>query len=120
MSDLAWLDEIEAMANAATPGPWVASPDWAADGEELPTWGVSAPDAGTELVFGAEREEDAQLMAHARDDVLRLCRAVRELWFALNKTVATIRTCTDYWPDEERVMQVLERWRRGETAHWQY
>ena len=86
MSDLPWLDEIEARANAATLGPW----DWDVIEEILedqggywldePIWIVKRLEDGrTILGDTVGKEEDAVFVAHAREDVPRLCRAVREL-----------------------------------------
>lgn len=80
------LAEIEARADAATPGPWVivesALPD---------DWGVTEEKLGTERKGLFRRkprhqsiaqmlwEEDAPFVAHARTDIPALCQTVRAL-----------------------------------------
>lgn len=61
------LDEIEARANAATPGPWTPQTIRLYDGVDLPDETV------------AQWQRDAVFIAHARTDVPALIARVREL-----------------------------------------
>ncbi len=65
------LDEIEALANAATPGPWVTTSEWtvrAADDERVVTTSAYERHAA-----------DAEFVAVARSDVPLLVSEVRRL-----------------------------------------
>ena len=126
MSDLAWLDEIERRANAATPGPWVVDPDherrglsrrWAwfpaiasVDGQFIAP--LQAPRYRGAIVL----RENSEFIAHAREDVPSLCRAVRELAEALDLILAFTLPLID---DQDvaalhiRCQGVLGRWKRG-------
>lgn len=72
------LAEIEARANAATPGPWVQS--------QRDTWMVYRDGGGTPEVDvggGYDTKENANFIAHARSDVPALVAEVRRLRVAL-------------------------------------
>ena len=84
----AYLDAIEQRANAATDGPW----DYDGCGEISQHFSLPEPWAtvvSTDVACmaycyggsaaGAERDEDAEFIAHARDDVPRLLAEVRRL-----------------------------------------
>jgi len=69
MAGLEWLDEIERRANMATEGPWEYRPD---------IHGVVKK--GTDITICSNAlPVDEEFIAHAREDVPRLCRAIREL-----------------------------------------
>jgi hypothetical protein len=74
------LEEMRALAEAATPGPWVRRPHPFGDSE---THGcVKAPSANGILVAGATviaRNEDCEFIAHARTGVPRLLAHVEAL-----------------------------------------
>ena len=70
------LNEIEARANAATEGPWEAFPGYQTD---FGAWMSAAVDTadGEYLVVEAERDKDAEFIAHARADVPDMAAALR-------------------------------------------
>lgn len=74
---MGWLDEIEKRAQAATPGAWGSKKDV---GDRFY---VHAPSYGIRdfccLSGGFERREDAEFIAHAREDIPRLTAEVRRL-----------------------------------------
>lgn len=82
---LARLDELEALARAATPGPWVAEPKTAAGNvwvQRKPTQHGALKDC--EPLFSVrdeqsykQREADARFIAAAREAVPFLCRELR-------------------------------------------
>jgi hypothetical protein len=77
MDDKKRLEEIEARAKAATPGPWVREDDWMCEvNAELRELGVDhvTYENVVKLVAGLERicfngSDDADFIAHAREDV---------------------------------------------------
>lgn len=84
MTDLGWLDAIEARLRAATPGPWRNNPtDW------LEIW-ANRDAAGWDAFFiatlrtrlnpdpGRQAAHDASFIAHAPEDIAALVAAVRE------------------------------------------
>ena len=103
------LDEIEARANAATEGPWEAYPGYQTD---FGAWMSAAVDTagGEYLVVEAERDKDADFIAHARTDVPALVealRAVLNLHFKAQPIPAAFGTqeggdycvtCAEDWP----------------------
>lgn len=95
------LDEIEARANAATPGPWDVSDGNEGDWPPRPLWMVTneafhnppadddTPWIAAELHTGVR--DDAEFVAAARTDVPRLLAEVRRLRAAL----ASLPAATD-------------------------
>lgn len=65
------LDEIQARADAATEGPWYQSPL----GEVYSGLGMSNDPLVADEMFS----HDAEFIAHAREDVPKLAKAVREV-----------------------------------------
>ena len=118
---LEWLDEIEARANVATPGPWEAFEMDETDDGRLRSgpWWVWQPDTGDHVFDGINtKREDAEFAAAARTDVPLLCRAVRELVGALELSIR-VMDAGSLMGVEERlslkwaVSRTLERWQRG-------
>lgn len=120
MSDLAWLDEIEARAEAATPGPWGLKKYGGIGAGAFYINPVLINVEGWEDCTGA----DLAFLAHAREDVPRLCQAVRELAEALGLAVRMLdsedvpgmadREVEAQWDAlRDLVRDALERWRRG-------
>ena len=99
---LAWLDEVERRANAATPGPWRAeyedafNPAEADEADKRDAYWVTGPHYVERVYEGLWfwAEADAEFVAHAREDVPRLCRAVREIYEALQAVVDAERELT--------------------------
>jgi len=115
MSKLTWLDEIEARANAATPGPWTVPEDQLRFFPFEVYVEITGPRRHGPLVA----VPDARFIAHARTDVPRLCRAVRELYEALATAVPIAESWAfdahPSWKEEvERAKAVLERVERGD------
>lgn len=67
------LNEIEARANAATPGMWYPTPDSTHAGERR-YWACSPSTPNRE-----QYSQDSEFMRYAREDVLALVARVREL-----------------------------------------
>lgn len=84
MLEDAELDAMQARVDAATPGPWVLGDPYAdeyTNGREVPIWLAdgalcASPDDGA---AGQHRPADADLIAHAREDIARLVAEVRRL-----------------------------------------
>ena len=118
---LEWLDEIEARANAATPGPWrpvyedAFNPAKDDELDKRDAYWVAGPDYVERTYDGYSfwNEADAEFVAAAREDIPRLCRAVRELYEAALKSANAASAAMSYWPDEEQVYEVLERLGHG-------
>lgn len=108
---LEWLDEIEARAKAATPGPWGRNKYGGIGAGEFYIHPVLINIEGWEECTDA----DLEFIAHARSDVPKLCRAVRELYEMLAEALPYLETHAtpgaDYLATEAR--KVLERWERG-------
>jgi hypothetical protein len=110
------LDEIEARANAATPGPWTPQTIRLIDGVDLPDATV------------AQWQRDAAFIAHARTDVPALVARVRELeaecermkTFAAQSFSAMIRQeveqMREYGLSYEGVRKVLHEYNDGEIS----
>jgi hypothetical protein len=91
------LANIEARAEAATEGPWEVriAPDFNYD--------VRVPYVDDDPTSTAYIEDDAEFIAHARTDVPRLVRALREAW-AAEKRVRKARLCKKhYWSVDDEV-----------------
>jgi hypothetical protein len=75
------LDAIEARANAATPGPWVAQnyDDDELDGNWPCCDRVGRPDSAKALAHVVLGSDDAEFIAHAREDVPVLIARIREI-----------------------------------------
>ncbi len=89
------LDEIEARANAATPGPWVTfdSPGTYWDDPSACGWDYRAPGraapyycTGPGALTSAQAARDTVFIAHARTDVPALIARVRKLEERLSDT----------------------------------
>lgn len=109
MSNLAWLDEIEARCNAATPGTWLGLKyDEKVKAYRLLVYAGPPCD-----VWKLASLEDFAFIFRARTDVPRLCRAVRELSESLNHALMLL-FASDV-PDRlwKKDLDVLERWKRG-------
>jgi hypothetical protein len=85
------LDAIEARANAATEGPWVAHPDGL-------VW-TERPIPG-DPVSGSTEVEDAEFIAAARADVPALVAEVRRLRAELEQA-RQIAADNRAWPDPD-------------------
>jgi hypothetical protein len=72
------LDEIEARANAATPGPWHGAIPACGHEHDDEVCSIEAPDSAV-LASCVKREEDLQFILAARTDVPALVARVREL-----------------------------------------
>jgi len=72
------IDEIEARANAATPGPWHGAMPACAHEHDDEVCSIEAPDSAV-LASCVKREEDLQFILAARTDVPALIARVREL-----------------------------------------
>jgi hypothetical protein len=75
------LDAIEARANAATPGPWVAQnyDDAELDGNWPCVDRVGQPDSAKALAHIVLGSDDAEFIARAREDVPALISRIRGL-----------------------------------------
>jgi hypothetical protein len=75
------LDAIESRANTATPGPWEAQnyDDDEMDGNWPYTNRVGRPDSAKALAHIVLGSQDAEFVAHAREDIPALVARVREL-----------------------------------------
>ncbi|MGW4114794.1 hypothetical protein ACWEFJ_28300 [Actinosynnema sp. NPDC004786] len=122
------LAEIQARADAATPGPWMV--DHAAAVREVPGWhvavGAPAPAGFTVVALtgtaGAGAHErsvpDAEFIAHARDDVPVLLAEVAQLRARLDAVRALhVHTRNDNWYIGPKVLwmcsqcgAVADRW----------
>lgn len=74
------LKAIEERAAVATPGPWTNT-----FVNDLLHYGNVIGDVPTKTVLAEVayyKENDAPFIAHAREDIPALCKALREAWFA--------------------------------------
>jgi len=147
---LEWVDEIERRAQAATPGPWfVQNPDDiyrmnviavttgpVDDIFDLHEWEYADRVVALTLLqtprYACLEDKyrnhpwmhNAEFIAHARDDVPKLCQAVRELAAALSNVLRHI-TLDDFGLNCEidtccagkeilKAKKILERVKRGE------
>lgn len=109
------LAEIEERANAATPGPWTVVPQtdkYLVESYDRSTVGRIS-DAKGETVFGYWADptgsslyvlaEDAEFIAHAREDIPTLIAEVREMRDAL-RSIRTrfLESAGDAFPAEKR------------------
>lgn len=87
------LDRIEAEANAATPGPWMTTPDY-----EDPVIYVEADIDGGMFICGMDsyREDDAHFIASARTNVPALVAEVRRLKRALTDALEGLEEMRPY------------------------
>jgi hypothetical protein len=69
------LDRIEHLCNAATPGPWVSM----VEGRDHESGSNFIRTAGNDIELIGASVADQDFIASARQDVLRLVRAVRRL-----------------------------------------
>ena len=132
---LEWLDEIEARANAATPGPWrpvyedAFNPAEDDDVDKRDAYWVAGPDYVERTYDGYSfwNKADAEFVAAAREDIPRLCRGVRELYNALSSLVSAVggnefigpitlarQGTPAAWALAE-AQDVLRRWGRGDA-----
>ncbi len=81
------LAAIEARANAATPGLWLAYCPFEGDDEVPAEWHVPAALSVATPDYDAMNEADAQFVAHARADIPALIHHIR----ALEAELATVR-----------------------------
>lgn len=72
------LATIEGRANAATPGPWNCRGSYSRRSTIFITAGPSEPN-GEEIPATADKMDDADFIAHARQDVPALIAEVRRL-----------------------------------------
>jgi len=88
MTGTDWLNEIEARANAATPGPWEANSETGgSDVGDYTIYGIKevapadwASDSSSSFAYCEGMEKpDAEFIAHARQDIPRLIDEVRRL-----------------------------------------
>ena len=74
------LDEIEARAREATPGPWYKPPPIVFSEPAVQAKNYKTPIAHVVGMFSAnQRHSNAEFIAAARSDVPLLCRALRRL-----------------------------------------
>lgn len=67
-----WLDQAQARADDATPGPWESGPEGTSEDD----FGVFAPEVAHDIV-AAEEEADAEFIAAARTDLPAAIAALR-------------------------------------------
>jgi len=79
------LDAIRARLAAATPGPWTAHPD-----------GLVWSDLPGDPVSGSVEQANAELIAHARQDIPALLAEVERLRAQLDKPCGSCHPCTQY------------------------
>lgn len=78
------LEEIEARANAATPGPWEAFDNYISTGDE-----IFADVHSSNPMYG-DASNDTQFIAHAREDVPSLLEEVKRLRSLLGRTLVYV------------------------------
>jgi len=75
--ETAWIEEIEARANAAKPGPWKrAEYEHGFEVQTGPDYGVCSVFKNTHGGFG-QQIDNLEFIAHARTDIPRLTTALR-------------------------------------------
>ena len=103
---LTYLDEVDARAEAATPGPWVTRGDRISKAVNS----LAGPN-----VVGSARPTDAEFIAHARQDLPALSKALRgvlivldrESWFGSGQEVGTEESVVDAQAIREAIQAAL-------------
>lgn len=92
-----YLDELERLCNAATPGPWTA---------DVAAMAVFAPTSESVCEFDGEaRDDDANFIATARHALPKLIAKVRELQAELDRTDKRLRWETTRDDSERRELE---------------
>ena len=79
------IEEIEARTKEATPGPWMVEYTWDRDGNEWPLIMAKNKDGEKQLEL---TWENAEFIAHSREDVPWLCKTVRQFVAQLEEVEA--------------------------------